>query len=56
MDALVNVFDNLMNQLTENMSIKEKNEIKSCFLQSTVHERNFFNMSYIQEDWLYGGD
>ncbi|MDT3996186.1 thiaminase II, partial [Staphylococcus saprophyticus] len=31
------------------------NEIKQCFLQSTVHERNFFNMSFNEESWSYGG-
>src|SRR5699024_965354 len=55
MDELVNIFDGLMDQLTQNISIEEKRAIKSCFLQSTIHERNFFNMAYIQENWLYGG-
>ncbi|WP_210138172.1 thiaminase II [Staphylococcus sp. GDH8C109P] len=55
MDELVNIFDGLMDQLTQNISIEERRAIKSCFLQSTIHERNFFNMAYIQENWLYGG-
>ncbi|SIN58458.1 Putative thiaminase-2 [Mycobacteroides abscessus subsp. abscessus] len=55
MDELVIVFDNLMDKLTKHCSEKEKNEIKQCFLQSTVHERNFFNMSFNEESWSYGG-
>ncbi len=55
MDELVNIFDGLMDRLTQNISVEEKEAIKSCFLQSTIHERNFFNMAYIQENWLYGG-
>ena len=56
MDELVDVFDKLLNKLTEACTVDEKHEIKMCFLQSTIHERNFFNMSYIEEDWLYGGE
>ena len=55
MDELVNIFDELMDRLTQNLAVEEKEAIKSCFLQSTIHERNFFNMAYIQENWLYGG-
>ncbi|HLR18764.1 MAG TPA: thiaminase II [Staphylococcus sp.] len=56
MDELVRVFDDLMNKLTQNCTTKEKEDIKDCFLQSTVHEQKFFNMSFIQEEWSYGGD
>ncbi|MDH9161541.1 thiaminase II [Staphylococcus succinus] len=56
MDELVHVFDNLMDKLTQNCTNQEKNDIKDCFLQSTVHERNFFNMSVNEEFWSYGGD
>ena len=31
-------------------------DIKESFLQSTIHERNFFNMAYINEQWNFGGD
>ncbi|MDU2098321.1 MAG: thiaminase II, partial [Staphylococcus sp.] len=34
----------------------EKKDIKESFLQSTIHERNFFNMAYINEQWNFGGD
>ncbi|OEL05126.1 thiaminase II [Staphylococcus casei] len=56
MDELVHVFDNLMDKLTQNCTNQEKHAIKDCFLQSTVHERNFFNMSVTEEVWSYGGD
>ncbi|MEB7463475.1 thiaminase II [Staphylococcus succinus] len=56
MDELVHVFDNLMDKLTRNCTNQEKNDIKDCFLQSTIHERNFFNMSVNEEFWSYGGD
>ncbi|ANK39454.1 MULTISPECIES: thiaminase II [Staphylococcus] len=55
MDELVHIFDNLMDKLTQNCTKQEKADIKDCFLQSTVHERKFFNMSFIEEEWLYGG-
>ncbi|MCG7340023.1 thiaminase II [Staphylococcus sp. ACRSN] len=56
MDDLVNVFDNLMNKLTENLSNEEKQTIIEVYLQSTVHEKNFFAMSYNEEQWTFGGD
>ncbi|MFQ3871929.1 thiaminase II [Staphylococcus sp. Mo2-1] len=55
MDELVHVFDNLMDKLTQNCTKQEKDDIKDCFLQSTVHERKFFNMSFTEEEWPYGG-
>ena len=56
MDALVNLFDELMDRLTENCTSEEKEEIKENFLQSTIHERNFFNMAYVDEKWNFRGD
>ncbi|MDU1728771.1 MAG: thiaminase II, partial [Staphylococcus epidermidis] len=56
MDELVDVFDQLMDRLTKHCSETEKNEIKENFLQSTIHERHFFNMAYINEKWEYRGD
>ena len=55
MDELVDVFDQLLDQLTAQMTDTEKEEVKAAFLQSTVHERNFFAMSYNQESWEFGG-
>ena len=55
MDDLVDVMDKLMDQLTADMDDKERQEVKESFLQSTIHERNFFGMSYNQEAWNYGG-
>ncbi|WP_436861957.1 thiaminase II [Staphylococcus caeli] len=55
MNELVVIFDALMNQLTEQCSDSEKNEIKQCFLQSTIHESRFFNMAFNEEAWDYGG-
>ena len=52
MDPLVDVFDQLMDRLTEECTDKEKQEIKENFLQSTVHERHFFNMAYIDENGI----
>lgn len=56
MDELVDVFDQLMDRLTKHCSETEKKEIKENFLQSTIHERHFFNMAYINEKWEYGGN
>ena len=55
MDALVNIFDQLIDRLTVNCSNEELVQIKDAFLQSTIHERRFFNMAYVQEEWNYGG-
>lgn len=56
MDPLVEVFDQLMDRLTEECTKAQKEEIKENFLQSTIHERNFFNMAYIDEKWNFGGE
>ena len=56
MDPLVEVFDQLMDRLTEECTKAQKEEIKENFLQSTIHERNFFNMAYIDEKWDFGGE
>ena len=53
MDELVDVFDQLMDRLTKHCSETEKKKRKN-FLQSTIHERHFFNMAYINEKWEYG--
>ena len=45
-----------MDRLTVNCTEKQKAEIKENFLQSTIHERHFFNMAYIDEKWQYEGD
>lgn len=55
MRPLIKVFDKLLDDLTMNSSNKEKQEIKESFLQSTIHEKNFFNMAYTNEKWNYGG-
>lgn len=55
MDVLVNIFDQLIDRLTVNSSDEELSQIKDAFLQSTIHERRFFNMAYVQEEWNYGG-
>lgn len=56
MRPLIEVFDNLLDELTANCTEQEKKDIKESFLQSTIHERNFFNMAYINEQWNFGGD
>jgi len=56
MNELVVIFDALMNQLTEYCTESEKNEIKQCFLQSTIHERRFSNMAFKEETWEFGGE
>ena len=56
MRPLIEVFDNLLDKLTTNCTEQEKKDIKESFLQSTIHERNFFNMAYINEQWNFGGD
>ncbi|AYU55718.1 thiaminase II [Staphylococcus debuckii] len=56
MDPLIDVLDDLMNQLTAHMSEAEKKEVRENYLQSTVHELNFFNMAYTSEKWQFGGE
>ncbi|MBF7025812.1 thiaminase II [Staphylococcus kloosii] len=56
MEELVNVFDKLLDKLTANISQQERDAIKESYLQSTVHEQNFFNMAYVQESWDFGGN
>ncbi|MEL0539154.1 thiaminase II [Staphylococcus debuckii] len=56
MDSLIDVLDDLMNQLTAHMSEAEKKEVRENYLQSTVHELNFFNMAYTSEKWQFGGE
>ncbi|GEP85497.1 putative transcriptional activator tenA [Staphylococcus piscifermentans] len=56
MDPLIEVLDDLMNQLIAHMSEAEKNEVRENYLQSTVHELNFFNMAYTSEKWQFGGE
>ncbi|MCD8916169.1 thiaminase II [Staphylococcus simulans] len=55
MDPLIDVLNQLMNTLTQNMTEHEKQEVRDNYLQSTVHERNFFNMAYTSEKWEFGG-
>mgnify|MGYP002717564031 FL=1 len=55
MAPLIEVFDRLLNELTKYCTENEKREIKEAFLQSTVHERHFFNMAYTNEKWDFGG-
>ncbi|MDU0995749.1 MAG: thiaminase II [Staphylococcus lugdunensis] len=55
MRELINVFDQLLDQLTENSSDVEKQQIKESFLRSTIHERHFSNMAYTNEQWNFGG-
>ena len=50
------MLDQLIDRLTKHCSETEKKEIKENFLQSTIHERHFFNMAYINEKWEYGGN
>ncbi|ERS92514.1 thiaminase II [Staphylococcus simulans] len=55
MDALIDVLNQLMNELTKHMTDTERQEVRENYLQSTVHERNFFNMAYTKEQWEFGG-
>lgn len=55
MDALIDVLNQLMNELTEHMTDAERQEVRENYLQSTVHERNFFNMAFTKEQWEFGG-
>ena len=56
MRPLIEVFDNLLDELTKKLYRTREKDIKESFLQSTIHERNFFNMAYINEQWNFGGD
>lgn len=53
MDELMDVLDNWLNTFSEIASKEEIELVERNFLESTVHERNFFNMSYIQEKWEF---
>ncbi|MFP6334079.1 thiaminase II, partial [Bacillus subtilis] len=53
MDELMDVLDNWLDTFSENASKAEIELVERNFLESTVHERNFFNMSYIQEKWEF---
>lgn len=47
--------DQWLNECADNATEEEKNRLKRKFLESTVHEKQFFNMSYHQETWEFGG-
>lgn len=55
MDDLMNHIDDWLNQYAEQSDQKVREDFKRNFLQSTVHERHFFNMAYTQERWDFGG-
>ncbi|MBI5975509.1 thiaminase II [Staphylococcus canis] len=56
MDTLMDYIDQWFNQYAEQFDTKHQDILKRNFLQSTVHERNFFNMAYNQEKWDFGGE
>ncbi|ALN76978.1 MULTISPECIES: thiaminase II [Staphylococcus] len=56
MDDLMNHIDHWLNHCAENTSNNAQQQLKRNFLESTVHERNFFNMAYTQEHWAFGGE
>lgn len=55
MDELMEHIDTWLNACADHASDAEREQLKRNFLESTKHERNFFNMSYHQETWDFGG-
>ncbi len=56
MDELMNHIDQWLNQYAEKFNQQNQDILKRNFLQSTVHERNFFEMAFSKEEWEFGGE
>ncbi|EHT7969361.1 thiaminase II [Staphylococcus pseudintermedius] len=56
MDTLLSYIDRWLDSYAEVSSEKVQQQLRQNFLQSTVHERNFFNMADQLEKWEFGGE
>lgn len=54
MSELMNYLNQWVNDFAAHANDKEKAILRRNFLESCVHERNFFDMSYRQEKWEFG--
>lgn len=55
MDELMRYIDHWLNVCAKEATELEKDQLRRNFLESTVHERQFFNMAFNQETWNFGG-
>ncbi|GGI41273.1 thiaminase II [Mammaliicoccus stepanovicii] len=53
MDELMVYLDGWLNDFSESCSEAELKVVERNFLESTVHERNFFNMAFTKQDWEF---
>lgn len=54
MNELLEVLDEWLNDFSNHSTEKEINDVERNFLESTIHERRFFNMAYTIEKWNFG--
>ncbi|MBO1199706.1 thiaminase II [Staphylococcus simiae] len=55
MDNIIDIFDQLIDRLSQTFSQTDIEQVKHVFLESCIHERNFFNMADTLEQWEFGG-
>ncbi len=55
MDTLMSYIQRWLDEYAETSSTQVQKTLRQNFLQSTTHERRFFNMSYHLEQWEFGG-
>ncbi|EHJ07177.1 thiaminase II [Staphylococcus simiae] len=55
MDDIIDIFDQLIDRLSQTLSRTDIEQVKRVFLESCIHERNFFNMADTLEQWGFGG-
>ncbi|WP_323704249.1 thiaminase II [Mammaliicoccus sp. Dog046] len=53
MDELMDILDNWLNDFSQHNSEEAIAVVERNFLESTVHERNFFKMAHQIEDWEF---
>ncbi|ARJ50262.1 thiaminase II [Staphylococcus lutrae] len=56
MDTLMSYIARWLDTYANNSTPEVREILKNNFLQSTIHERRFFNMSYQLEQWEFGGE
>lgn len=54
MDELIEILNSWLNEFSEKADEHALKIVERNFLESTVHERNFFNMAYTLEKWEFG--
>lgn len=56
MDDLMKHLDRFVDDFAKDANDKEREILRSNFLQSCIHEKNFFNMSFNADVWAYEED